>query len=330
MSPTTPSHHPLIEAEREEFDYLSWRRETKGNDGLRDEDARRLVYLWSRVDPAPISSRPASAASFATRTDLTIESDLCVTPSMRQRVQSRWESGRDRDSYGAFQKTQTFRDFEAQVAAARDQGMASPSASRSARRSMPLSMPGRYCSGSGSPSSEPHSAGIYEHSIPSPSPPIPFGARRWRAENSVPTADMSAPKSVLSDYNPHRDPHIDDDDDDDDEASNAESEDTVNPIDATAAQLSRLQSQHDEALQGWNRSITKAARFEAEAMRLRIRIALLRGEQVDSGQRKGHLDTGVESADVGTGKKTRRGHRRNKNMPAYTSDHTSISGNDMA
>ncbi|KAH6972309.1 hypothetical protein BKA56DRAFT_620873 [Ilyonectria sp. MPI-CAGE-AT-0026] len=316
MCPTTPSHHPLTEAEREEFYYLSWRLRTKGNDGLRDEDARRLVDLWSRVDPAPISSRPASAASFATRTDLTIESDLRVTPSIRQRVQSRWESGRDRNSHGAFQKTQTFRDFEAQVVAAGDQGMASPSASRSARRSMPPSMPGRYSSGKGLPSSEQHSAGIYERSIPSPSPPISFDVRRWRSDNSAPTADMSAPK------HPHRDPYIDDDDDD--EASSAESEDTVNPIDTTAAQLSRLQSQHDEALQGWNRSITKAAAFEAEAMRLRIRIALLRGEQKDSGQGRGkHLDTGVESAAVGADKKTRRGHRRNKNMPAYASGHIS-------
>ncbi|KAL6407218.1 hypothetical protein AUP68_10047 [Ilyonectria robusta] len=317
MCPTTPSHHPLTEAEREEFYYLSGRFRTKGNDGLRDENARRLLDLWSRVDPAPISSRPASAASFATRTDLTIESNLRVTPSMGERVQSRWMSGRDRDSYGAFQKTQTFRDFEAQVAAARDQGMASPSASRSARRSMPPSMPGRYGSGKGSPSSEQHSAARYERSVPSPSPSprIPFDVRRWRSEDSAPPADMSAPK------HPHRDPYINDDDD---EASSAESEDTVNPINTTAAQLSRLQSQHDEALQGWNRSITKAAAFEAEAMRLRIRIALLRGEQVDSGQGRGkHLDTGVESAAVGADKETRRGHRRNKNMPAYASGHIS-------
>lgn len=183
MCPTTPSHHPLTEAEREEFYHLSWLHK---NDGLSDENARRLLDLWFRVDPAPITSRPASAASLATRTDLAIESDLRVIPSMVEQVQSRLERGRDRDSYGAFQKRQTFRDLEAQVAAARDQGMASPSASRSARRSMPPSMPGRYSSGEGSPSSEQHSAARYERfePSPSPSPRIPFDVRRWRSGES--------------------------------------------------------------------------------------------------------------------------------------------------
>lgn len=71
----------------------------------------------------------------------------------------------------------------------------------------------------------------------------------------VPIADMSPPKSVPSEYGYHDEDSYEHDDG---ETSNVESEHTVNAGEAAATELSRLQSQHNDVLQEWNRSIDSA------------------------------------------------------------------------